>query len=222
MQIVIELDDSDEEDGGGGGGGEDKGGGGGSSGGGGGPVVIDIDALDDTQLAKKLNKLTANNNGGSQGDDAGGEDGAIDLEALQAHREARRARMRKRNAAAIAAAAGNAVDVEDDASQDLLHDQRSRIRDFLAVRAPHFKIQELWHNPASKPGERLYEQFFNAWGAAPLKRLRMVFHGTAEANIDAICQNGLDPSRRAGQAYGPGEYFGGDCRRLCWLLQGRA
>ena len=29
-----------------------------------------------------------------------------------------------------------------------------------------------------------------------------------QANIDAICRNGLDPARRSGQAYGPGEYFG--------------
>lgn len=37
--------------------------------------------------------------------------------------------------------------------------------------------------------------------------LGLVFHGTAESNIDNILQNGLDKNRRRGQAYGPGEYF---------------
>ena len=59
----------------------------------------------------------------------------------------------------------------------------------------------------------MYDRFFASWTAAPLKRLRMVFHGTDEKNIPAICKDGLDPGRRGtavGQAYGPGEYFGGD------------
>ncbi|CAF3679582.1 unnamed protein product [Rotaria socialis] len=34
------------------------------------------------------------------------------------------------------------------------------------------------------------------------------FHGTAPASIIPICTNGFDPARRAGQAYGVGEYFG--------------
>ena len=37
--------------------------------------------------------------------------------------------------------------------------------------------------------------------------LGLVFHGTPESNIDNILKNGLDESRRLGQAYGPGEYF---------------
>ena len=38
----------------------------------------------------------------------------------------------------------------------------------------------------------------------------IVFHGTADENIEAICRDGLDPARRGanGQAFGPGEYFG--------------
>ena len=38
--------------------------------------------------------------------------------------------------------------------------------------------------------------------------VRVVFHGTAPTNIDAILKNGLLPEKRCGQAYGPGEYFG--------------
>ena len=32
----------------------------------------------------------------------------------------------------------------------------------------------------------------------------LVFHGTQEQNVDAICTRGLDPNKRSGQAYGPG------------------
>ena len=37
--------------------------------------------------------------------------------------------------------------------------------------------------------------------------LGLVFHGTRKANIQSILENGLDPTKRKGQAYGPGEYF---------------
>ncbi|CAF1517131.1 unnamed protein product [Didymodactylos carnosus] len=34
------------------------------------------------------------------------------------------------------------------------------------------------------------------------------WHGTSEQAIEPICHNGFDPSKRTGQAYGRGEYFG--------------
>lgn len=34
------------------------------------------------------------------------------------------------------------------------------------------------------------------------------YHGTAPASIKPICEHGFDPTKRSGQAYGPGEYFG--------------
>lgn len=34
------------------------------------------------------------------------------------------------------------------------------------------------------------------------------WHGTLEAALAPICDGGFDTARRAGQAYGPGEYFG--------------
>jgi hypothetical protein len=37
--------------------------------------------------------------------------------------------------------------------------------------------------------------------------LSVVFHGTSEHNIRFILKDGLDPKKRSGQAYGPGEYF---------------
>lgn len=66
----------------------------------------------------------------------------------------------------------------------------------------------LFHNPKSQPGEPLYERFISAWAAVPNKKIKLVFHGTPADNIESICTNGLDPARRNGQAYGPGEYFG--------------
>ena len=46
-------------------------------------------------------------------------------------------------------------------------------------------------------------------GKARDKSVRLVFHGTREDNIECICREGLDPTRRGsnGQAHGPGEYF---------------
>ena len=37
--------------------------------------------------------------------------------------------------------------------------------------------------------------------------VQIVFHGTAEMNIDAILKNGLDPTKRTAQMLGQGEYF---------------
>lgn len=55
-------------------------------------------------------------------------------------------------------------------------------------------------SPLSLPVCVTDERFFTAWARAPNKRLRMAFHGSAEANMDAICREGLDPRLRAGQA----------------------
>lgn len=46
-----------------------------------------------------------------------------------------------------------------------------------------------------------------SWERVPDQTIKLCFHGTPEANIDAICSEGLDPARRAAQAHGPGEYF---------------
>lgn len=47
-------------------------------------------------------------------------------------------------------------------------------------------------------------------GIADQACLAIVFHGTAEHNVQPILENGLDPTKRSGQAYGPGEYFSKD------------
>ena len=61
--------------------------------------------------------------------------------------------------------------------------------------------------PASLPGGLLYAEFTKALNAASDKTIMLGFHGTAEANVDAIARTGLDPSRRLAQRLGNGEYF---------------
>ena len=154
-----------------------------------------IDLTDDRTLARLLTKQLVGR----------GAVNAIDLEALQ---DARRRRLDQRRSTVVVNA--DCIDCEDEASTDLLHEQRAGIGSFLQQRATNLVVSEVWHNPASKPGGKLYERFFAAWASAPNKRLRLVFHGTPEANVESICSEGLDPARRNGQAYGAGEYFGGD------------
>ena len=56
----------------------------------------------------------------------------------------------------------------------------------------------------------LYKRFVAACRARPRGTVHIVFHGTADENIEPILRDGLDASRRGanGQAHGPGEYFG--------------
>ena len=152
--------------------------------------VIDVDA-DDATLAEQLSKRLNH------------EAEVLGLAALHAARERRAARR-----SAVPAHA-DVVDVEDRASTDLLHEQRERLPSFLHESAQQLPFTDVYMNPHSLPGTPLYERFFAAWARVPDKSMRLVFHGTPEKNIDAICREGLDPNRRRGQALGPGEYFGG-------------
>ena len=43
-----------------------------------------------------------------------------------------------------------------------------------------------------------------------LTRIVLSFPTRCYVPLDSICQTGLDPARRRGQALGPGEYFGGN------------
>ena len=101
------------------------------------------------------------------------------------------------------------IDVDDAASTDLLYEQRQRLPAFLREHAHQLPATDVAMNPQSLPGTELYNRFFAAWAQVPNKSMRLVFHGTSEENIDAICAEGLDPKRRRGQALGPGEYFAG-------------
>ena len=99
--------------------------------------------------------------------------------------------------------------VDDNGFLDVLADQRKSIRSWLATNAQGLNVTDVAENPHSKPGKRLYNRFVESWQRVNTQTVKLVFHGTAEANVDAICRDGLDPRRRAGQAHGPGEYFAG-------------
>ena len=71
------------------------------------------------------------------------------------------------------------------------------------LQQPHFE--------ASRPINATFDKFAKAYHhLEPNTSLAVVFHGTATTNIPDILYNGLDPKRRKGQAYGPGEYFSKD------------
>jgi hypothetical protein len=66
-------------------------------------------------------------------------------------------------------------------------------------------------NSSACAGNALHDRFFQACEhLTETATLAVVFHGTHSNNVHAILHNGLDPSRRSGQAYGPGEYFSSD------------
>ena len=155
--------------------------------GGEGSSVIDLTGDDNATLARKLQRqLNA------------GTSTTFDLASLHAARQARRTKVKADPDAPT-------ISVEED---DLLYEERRKLKTFLQSSAQGLPVSDMWPNPASQPGGRLYERFVAAWAQVPCKRMRMVFHGTAEENVAAICRDGLDPNRRSGQAMGPGEYFG--------------
>lgn len=95
------------------------------------------------------------------------------------------------------------------ASEDILYEQRVRIREWIKKQAAHLSVRDVYANPAAMPDGELYRRFKEAQEKAVDKSVRLVFHGTREDNIECICREGLDPRRRGanGQAHGPGEYF---------------
>ena len=95
------------------------------------------------------------------------------------------------------------------ASEDILYEQRVRIREWIKKQAAHLSVRDVYANPAAMPDGELYRRFKAAQENAADKSVRLVFHGTREDNIECICREGLDPRRRGvnGQAHGPGEYF---------------
>ena len=95
---------------------------------------------------------------------------------------------------------------------DVLGEHRKTIQEYL--QKTKFaeivgEILDIKTNPHSLPGTPQYQRFVLEWQRVADQTVELVYHGTAEANVDIICRNGLDPARRRGQAYGPGEYFAG-------------
>ena len=98
---------------------------------------------------------------------------------------------------------------EADGPPDVLRAQRNQIRTWLGKNAADLRVRDVKSNPHAEPGGALYARFAEAYAQAREREVRLVWHGTAEANIDTICREGLDPKKRGqhGQAHGAGEYF---------------
>ena len=88
---------------------------------------------------------------------------------------------------------------------DVLAPQRAKIAKFLrSKRCRALQVARCDANPHAAPGTPLYARFAAALASVADKRVKLVFHGTPEANVDAILRDGLDPSLRRGQALGKG------------------
>ena len=125
------------------------------------------------------------------------------LSAVDDHDAAIAARLQARLARDIAASE------EASGPRDVLKAQRHQIKQWLQNNAKQLRVRDVWANPNAQPGGSLYTRFAAAYDSASDHGVRLVFHGTREENIEAICQHGLDPQRRGvnGQALGTGEYF---------------
>ena len=114
--------------------------------------------------------------------------------------------------------------------------KRDGVDRFLNQFSGTLRVVNLVENQSAKSGGNLFRRFQSAWRrlGTDQRQTILAFHGTPEANIQSICTNGFDPTRRSGQAYGPGEYFartpgtpmgycqGGKKMLLCELLLGQA
>ena len=82
-------------------------------------------------------------------------------------------------------AGSSGTESEDDAGRDILWAQRHAVAKLLARQNVPFVVESLTENEHSRPGCPLYEAFLGAWCDVPDKTVRLVFHGTAEANVEA-------------------------------------
>lgn len=85
---------------------------------------------------------------------------------------------------------------------------RSEVDKYLQ-KFSNLKVLKIEENSHAKPGGALFAKFKSKYLQLPKhqRTTQLAFHGTAEANIQSICTNGFDASKRSGQAYGAGEYF---------------
>lgn len=107
-----------------------------------------------------------------------------------------------------AIAVKRAVDAASRAERRKLVDKLLTLPKPVVVATKPIAVTE---NEHARPGRPLYERFLAAWRSSTTKTVELVFHGTLEANVDAILKDSLDPGlrgRKHGQAHGPGEYFG--------------
>ena len=163
-------------------------------------VAIDL-TVDDHVLARQLQRSLDVEIARAAPLSGSGAGGPIDFKALNGTRQRRLAAARRRDPS---------TELTND---DLLCEQRQGLEARCNASAAQLRLRvsRLWHNPRSQPGQPLYERFVAAWQRVPDKTLRLVFHATKDANMDAICRDGLNPAKRGaafGQVGGKGEYFG--------------
>ena len=91
-----------------------------------------------------------------------------------------------------AGAGGGAASAAEEARQaerDVCWKLRRDAAEFVARAAKQLEVEELEHNPASQPGQPLYEKFKKAHDAAQDKTMKLVFHGSPDANMEAIARD---------------------------------
>ena len=111
-------------------------------------------------------------------------------------------------------------EAKSERSRDVCAQLRKDVHSFLERAAGQLEVESIEPNPASMPGQPLYERFKAAHDQVLDKAIKLVFHGTPEKNVEAIQRDGLDPKRRKGQVYGKGEYFGTDAQTSLGYTQG--
>jgi hypothetical protein len=91
---------------------------------------------------------------------------------------------------------------------------RETIESWLQTLPNLGKKWNLSENSNASPGGSLYGKFMSAYSSLPSSQREtgLAFHGTSSTNINGICSQGFDPSKRGqhGQACGTGEYFSTD------------
>ena len=94
-----------------------------------------------------------------------------------------------------------------------LTELRRSIHEFLSRTAENAIVEEIIVNRHAHPEtpSALYDKFIGACfdvHETHKHSLLLCYHGTPENNLENICENGLDPTKRRRQAFGMGEYFG--------------
>jgi hypothetical protein len=181
------------------------------------PIVIDLTSLPQEAAAaeddnRQLDRDAAMAQALQDSFDAEFDNGEEDEDIVADHGEQLRRRRQATGSDATAAAAAT--------DRDVCWKQRRDVHSFLKRAATQLTVEKIETNDASLPGQPLYNRFKAAYESLRDKRIRMVFHGTPQQNAAAIAEQGLDPKRRAGQAMGPGEYFGTDANTSLGYCQG--
>jgi len=103
---------------------------------------------------------------------------------------------------------------------DALHEHREMIRALGIAQNDCITVESTTPNQFSFPGTTQYARFVATWQNASTKKIRLLFHGTPDTNIDSILSNGLDPDRRERQLLGKGDYFADAVKKCMQYCRG--